>query len=665
MKRFEILAVAIAIAITLNAVSAEYWFQTGARAGNSAAYNNGASVEIQTITPQHPFSGSYGFWIGEDLQNGAFLQVGYVVENQSGDYTSSCTTSGCTGDEYINAGDAEWFYEYFPSRSNISFLGGIGPDGSAGANGTFNTYSFYSIGDTWYFMFNGNVIGSANLGTSTSGPNVPTAIVEAANASNANDFIIPVAFSNLSAYINGRYDPVAKGYATIGYGYGSKETLQNPYGVKEIGNRVNYFEAGSGLPQPQTGTELWSLGYRLRIVSDYANISGSVPYAAYSAVGISAPEYVNISKGVRAVFQGWIGSGLGSYTGIMNNVTLQLDSNITETAEWQLQYFVNISSAYNTASGSGWYNNGSVAYYSIDNGTVYYNATAREVFTGWSNGNDKLSGKLIVNAPEQIAAIWQKEFLVNATSSLPSIGATGSGWYPNGTITNLYVDGTTLNLSSSERYAFVGWSNGVRNASFQIAVDKPVQVEALFDMQYLVTLQGVDEYGNPVQAESFYIDGKDYGTSAFLTANATYNVTGALYNGAMVRASQAISVDGPSVVQVKLPLYNVSVKVTDFLGIPVNSLIVAKFSNMTTSDFYTGGRTITLKDVPYGYVNATVYNLGIGYHASTRSGIGLQETVFSLYDIAIAIIVLAAIFSSYEISKRHYSKGAAPQQGNK
>jgi len=111
--RFALLTIVI-VAFLAGNVFAQYWFQFGARSGNSASFNNGARVEIQTITPQNLTSGSLGFWVGEILSNGAFIQVGYLIENATGNYPAICTESGCTNYEEIKAGDAEWFYEYFP-----------------------------------------------------------------------------------------------------------------------------------------------------------------------------------------------------------------------------------------------------------------------------------------------------------------------------------------------------------------------------------------------------------------------------------------------------------------------------------------------------------------------------------------------------------------------
>ena len=67
MREFKpVLYLALIILIGLTSISnAQYWFQFGVRAGQSASDNNGASVWIQTITPQNNITiGSLGFWTG-------------------------------------------------------------------------------------------------------------------------------------------------------------------------------------------------------------------------------------------------------------------------------------------------------------------------------------------------------------------------------------------------------------------------------------------------------------------------------------------------------------------------------------------------------------------------------------------------------------------------
>ena len=90
--------------------NASYWFQAGVRGSTGSNSNNGASVQIETVLPQNLGTGTMGFWAGENLPNGAFLQIGYLVENESGLFPTNCTRSGCSSSEYIGEGDAEWFY---------------------------------------------------------------------------------------------------------------------------------------------------------------------------------------------------------------------------------------------------------------------------------------------------------------------------------------------------------------------------------------------------------------------------------------------------------------------------------------------------------------------------------------------------------------------------
>jgi len=236
-------SIVLILLITLSLVYPFYWFQSGAIANSYASNNNGASITIEAVN-QSPTYGSFGFWVGEHLNNNDFIQIGYVITNSSAYYPKLCTINNCTY-EYLPAHSLVWFYEYFYNNGN-TFLGAFGPEGSIIPN-TNNTFSFYSYGNTWYFKVNNNVVGSINLGTSTSGPNVPAAIAELANTTSNNQYMNPVIFKNFSVYKYGIWIPVGKAYSSIGYGVGSQENEPNPYGVEEINNRINEFEVGSSL----------------------------------------------------------------------------------------------------------------------------------------------------------------------------------------------------------------------------------------------------------------------------------------------------------------------------------------------------------------------------------------------------------------------------------
>jgi hypothetical protein len=266
----------VAVLMLANTASAQYWFQSGVRGSNNAGFNNGAGISIQTIS-QSAVNGSLGFWIGEDLSNGAFIQVGYEITNSTGYYSSSCINS--TKSVYLQAGVPTWFWEYFGAGSNNnSFCGGIGPNGSAGPNGQFNTYTFKANGNVWDAYFNNQLIGSVNLGTGNSGPNPPSAFAEYADTNTDTYPLKNVTFKNMLFYINNISRLVPEGYATVSYGKGSLTALKNTYGVKEVGDFVNYFEVGSKIPTEVGATILciWK-HYRKRQLH---GIFGSTPKCA-------------------------------------------------------------------------------------------------------------------------------------------------------------------------------------------------------------------------------------------------------------------------------------------------------------------------------------------------------------------------------------------------
>ena len=658
MGRYSLFAVSlIAFVLALSVPAhAGYWFQSGARAGSDAAQNGGASVSIQTVVPQAADASSMAFWVGENLPNGAFLQVGYVVENQSGNYPAECTASGCSGTEYLTAGNAEWFYEYFLPNQNDSFMGRIGPDASAGANGTFNTYSFLSSGNTWSFLFNGNQVGSVDLGASSSGSDLPVALGEVANTSSNVAFMKNVIFANLSAYKNGAFSPVSSGYGSISYGVGSQTALPNPYGVKEVGSRTNYFTVGSGLPLDANNTRLWTLGYSVNVISQYGNLSGRNGYVAYTTVVLSAPETIYLDNATRVSFLSWSGSGVGAYTGYLNNVSLVLDGNVTERANWQLQYFVNVSTPQSSATGNGWYNSGSLERYGVANAFVYENGTDRYAFDLWSNGNKNLSGTVVVGGPLRISAGWLHEYLVNATSSYGN--ATGSGWYESGSYANLSVPAPVVNVSPGERIAFVSWSNGNENSTIRERIASPLSLRAQFNRQYLIGLSGENNQGNQINVSYFVLNGKQASSSIFLDANRTYVLDGVYYKGVFLPVNLTVPASAPSTFNFSLPVYDVMVRTVDLFGLPVNSSVSLVFDNLSHSQTSSGASgAVRVMNVPYGRSNVTAHFLGMTERASTYGGKETSLVFVSATNVISIAVLLFVIALLVVLRRKRVTKG--------
>lgn len=637
-------------------VNAQYWYQYGVRAGVTSNQNSGAAVSIQTITPQLSNSGSLGYWVGETLDNGAFLQVGYVIENQSGMYPALCDKTGCYNYQHLNAGDAQWFYEYFPSGYEGGFLGELGSDGSAGKNGTFHRYAFYASNGNWYFTFDGNILGNVSLGTTSSGVGIPVAFGEVANTTGISSDVSKIVFSNFSVYKSGGFRQVQEGLSYIGYGVGSKTNLLNPYGVQEIGNRINYFEVGSNLPQPQNNTILWNLGYVLKTVSQYGNLSNNTNYVAYSNVKISAPSFVQLNSTTRMMFTGWQGSGLGAYSGPLNATQISMNSNITETASWQKQYYLNASSQYGGTYGSGWYNNGSTVSYGIQSNLTQTSATSREKFAGWSNGNIQSNGSTKVNAPVLIAANWHAQYFVNVQSLYDNV--SGGGWYDNGSIAQISVSTKAMQVSNNTQLGFYQWSNGKTNQNIQIPVTGPIILSAQYRYLYQTKLETKSAQGANLSQVALYSDDLVVANDAYLFGGVDYNISSAYYKGVKMAIKQNFSVDSPQTVQVVLPVYSASISSRDIFGLPINSSLTVSFSNTSTQSMYTGANgTVLFQNVPYGYVTGTVTYLGISQNIGLRNGSTAQVTFVSLLDIEIFALVIVIIGISYFVAKRHFRQG--------
>jgi len=632
--RYTIKAILL-FALVLSIANAEYWFQSGARAGNSAAFNNGAMVSIETIEPQFPKSGSMAFWVGENLNNGAFLQIGYTIQNQSGLYPNNCTVNGCSGHVYLTAGNATWFYEYFLPNKNSTFLGSLGPDGSAGPNGTFHTYGFYSLGNTWYFVFDGKVVGKADLGTDTSGPNPPVAIAELANSSGYESYMKPVIFSNLSAYQYDKFLPVENAYAVISYGEGSAKGIPNTYGVEELDNRVNFFEVGSGLPTSTNGTELWHLGYWLNIVSPLKNQSSNIEYTAYSKIIINTPRVVYINNTTRLVFEGWIGQGEGAYSGNSNQSVVMMYSNITERAEYVLEYFVNVSSIFPTY-GTGWYKANSTAKYGVEKSTVYITNQSRFEFSSWSNGNTQPNGTVIVTSPLKLIGSYVQQYLVDIESQYG--GTTGSGWIDKNSTDIISVTELFKNISNNERFAFSEWSNGSTSPKLKINVTKPISLTALYTYQFKHTINAKNAYNNTVFPAWYLINGRRY-NSTFYLENGTYEIEEAYFDGTAINISKTFLASGPNNVTLSLPLYNTTIITRDFFGLPVNASVFVMFPNGSTVSTYTGmsGR-LTFYNVPYGETKGYVKYLST-VNFMTLDGKPAKITLISAENLLVILMI--------------------------
>ncbi|MCL4372218.1 hypothetical protein M1373_02775 [Candidatus Marsarchaeota archaeon] len=657
MKRLKFfIAVAALVLLAIAPLSgAQYWFQSGVRASSSDAFNNGASVSIETITPQLPSSGSFGYWIGETLSNGAFIQVGYEVPNETGYYPDNCTLDGCSGSVFLAQGYPTWFWEYFPKGYNgSSFFGGIGGNNSVGSNGEYNTYSFHSINDVWYIYFNSQLIGSVNLGTSNSGHNAPAAFAELASTYSNTTYMPQVRFKNMSIYFGNTKENVQSAFSYIGYGVGSETLLANPYGVEEISPYNNYFEVGSFLPEEPDNTQLWSIGYYLQVNSQYGNPSSSNNYPAYTTANISEPKYVYINSTTREKFVKWVGSGIGSYTGAANSTAVTMSSNITETAIWQTQYLVSLQSTYNGTYGSGWYTENSTARLNITEPKVPIGRGTRASFREFSNGATATNYSFVVDKPENLSVIWGIQYLVNASTPIGKV--QGTGWYYANSTATLTLTQQQKQINSTSKLIFYSWSTGQKTPSISLTVTSPENISATYIKEFKVNIIPQTTNGTAINITSIYVNGMQYNFTSIFLPTGINIVNNATYGGVSVSSqTPTISVLGPGNLPVKFSVYNVFFKATDIFGKPISGILTAKFENGSESEINIGqnGRYV-LYNVPNGNVTGTFEYFGISVPVSANGGSSIKVIMLTpLVIIAIIILLLFVVSFWFWLSFKH------------
>jgi hypothetical protein len=121
----------------------------------------------------------------------------------------------------------------------------------------------------------------------------------------------------------------------------------------------------------------------------------------------------------------------------------------------QLQYYLNVSSQYDTPAGQGWYYNGTNAYASLANGVVDHGNGTRRVFTHWNNdasGTDYTqSNPIFMNQNKTAVAVWNTQYYLTVkTDPTGTATITGEGWYDEGT-------NATLTAPAVAGYAFAYW----------------------------------------------------------------------------------------------------------------------------------------------------------------------------------------------------------------
>jgi hypothetical protein len=333
--------------------------EVGAWADDASRNNLGVQVEIETHAYDTYSNTLDYFWVGDNLANGAFIQFGYSLE--PGVYCLQGAFVGgnfkCLGaSEIIPSSDPRWQWQYWPNRGGSDHYYQIGPQGSAGTNGTWHAYMIRpDSSNSWDFLIDGHIVAYSNF---TVNPSVDPAFVvaERTEASSTPIELGPIRFRHIS-YLNftgwqGTDSLIALSYCQPSGG------CATPFGVSATDN-ANSLIVGSGVTKSHEGALLWTSGY----VKLNVDVHESTPFLVTSPLGMqgfTGNASIDIPKGMFAYVSlldtvtgtsgtlGLIGAKdrFRGWTGAANsrNLTVQIlmSSNRNMKAEWNTDLSVTI-----------------------------------------------------------------------------------------------------------------------------------------------------------------------------------------------------------------------------------------------------------------------------------------------------------------------------------
>jgi hypothetical protein len=144
--------------------------------------------------------------------------------------------------------------------------------------------------------------------------------------------------------------PVA-GTTGVQYVFGS-------WGSTSIGTQTSASYVYTVPSTGETVTASYTTQYQLTVTSSYGSPTGAGWYnsGASATFGVTSPASV-VSGQSQELFTSWTGSGTGSYSSTLTSTSVTMNNPITETAGWQLQYYLTVTGG-NSVSGQGWVNSG-------------------------------------------------------------------------------------------------------------------------------------------------------------------------------------------------------------------------------------------------------------------------------------------------------------------
>ena len=280
---------------------------------------------------------------------------------------------------------------------------------------------------------------------------------------------------------------------------------------------------------PGTVTADFDRQYQLTMAANFGTTTPSIGTHWYDDGSIvtidSAPPVPD--TGVQYVWNTWIGSEDGSYSGTANPAIdeVTMDGPITEAASWTRQYQLTMATKFGTtvpAEGIGWYDAGT---------TVSISAVAPSPGTGerftslsWAGvgvggyGGSSNPASVTMNGPITETASWVHQFQLTVGSNYGTVAPVTGSWHNEGSTVTLTATAPTA--VTGERFQFSSWV-GIGSGSYggtdnpaSVTMNGPITESASWTRQYQLTM--ATNFGTVGPATGWH----DSGSEVTITATA-------------------------------------------------------------------------------------------------------------------------------------------------
>ncbi len=226
------------------------------------------------------------------------------------------------------------------------------------------------------------------------------------------------------------------------------------------------------------------------------------PEGASKTIAVTSPQ--DGGTGKRYVYASWSDGGGQSHNYIVGT------SNATLTVSFSVQYRLTINSSHGSPQGTGWYNTGTTAAFSVTSPDVQ--GSTRFIFQNWTGDHSgaSTSGSVVMTQARIVGAAWNTQHYLS-TAENPDQGgnvtpAPPGGWYNNGVT-------VSVDAAANGGWEWIGWSGDLYGSTkpANITIDGPKSVVANFGNSVEILINT-----HPAGL-AFTVDGSTYTSSRTFT----------------------------------------------------------------------------------------------------------------------------------------------------